>query len=322
MSDPFHIFSLGSNDPLAEGIARELGQPLGRITRRSFDDGEWAVEFGENLRRKHVFLVQSTNQPDSNFLHMLIAIDAARRASAGEITGVIPYFGYARQDRKPGPRQPITAKMTSKVLETVGMQRLITMELHANQHEGFFDIPVDNLYARIVFAPRLREVLSEAIATDNLVIVAPDSGAVGRARSHSMRLMNRVRIALFDKNRTRPNQVEQMTLVGDVQCCTCLIVDDLADSFRTLAGASQMLVDHGAKEVYGATAHGVLSGNAIERLESSCMKSLFITDTILQARTSPKIEVVSVAWLFAETIRRVESGESVSSLFADDVKQK
>ncbi|MEK7628449.1 MAG: ribose-phosphate pyrophosphokinase [Patescibacteria group bacterium] len=318
MDYPFHIFGLGSNDPFAALIAESLKVPLGKMERKPFSDGEIFLRFHENLRRKHVFLVQSTNQPDSNLMALEIAIDAARRASAGEITAVIPYFGYARQDRKNGPRQPITASMIALKLEALGIDRVITMDLHANQIEGFFrHTPVDNLYARKVFTPYLKARFADPIARNNLTVIAPDVGAVGRAQSYAVRMMDKARLAIFHKGRLKPNEVDEMILVGDVTGQECLIVDDMADTCTTLARSAEILIERGATEVYAAVAHGVLSGKALERLEASPIKRLFITDTIAQVRSSPKLEVVSVAGLFAETIARVERGESVSVLFED-----
>lgn len=314
----FTVFSLGSNDPLAEKIAARLGMSLGKVKLKTFSDGEQYVQFEENLRGKNVFLVQSTNPPAENWSRLFLAIDAARAASAHEITAVIPYMGYARQDRKAKPREPISARVFATVLEALGTNRVLTMDLHNDAIGGFFRTTnVDYLYARPVFAAYLTEYFKDALAANELVIVSPDAGGVVRAQSYAKRLMPEgVELAIIHKEREMHNKVARMKLIGEVQGKTALIVDDLADTCGTLARAAEVLTENGAKEVYAVTSHGVLSGKANQTIDESVIKRFFITDTISTERElSKKIEVVSVADLFGDAIKRVESGESLSALF-------
>ena len=316
----YKIFSLGANDGLAKKIAEHLGTSLGAVKLQTFSDGEQYVRFEENLRGKHVYLVQSTNSPAENWVRLLLAIDAARGASANEITAIIPYYGYARQDRKARSREPISARVFAMALESLGLARLITMDLHADAIVGFFrNAIVDNLYARRALIPRLREVFQDAIAKDDLIVVSPDAGGVARAQSYAKRLMKRADLAIIHKEREIPNQVARMKLIGDVKDKIALIPDDMATTCGTLVKAAEMLVEAGAREVYACATHGVLSGDAQRAIDSSPIKKLFITDTISADRTlSPKIEVVSVAKVFGEAIQRIESGESLSELFETD----
>lgn len=316
----YRVFSLGSNDRLAQGIADTLHIPLGQIKWRAFADGEQHVQFLENLRGKNVFLVQPTNPPAENWIRLLLAIDAARGASAHEITAVIPYFGYSRQDRKSRPREPISARVFAEALESVGANRILTMELHNDAIGGFFrSANVDYLYARPVFIEFFKKTFKDALAADDLVIVSPDAGGVVRAQSYAKRLMKKADLAIIHKEREIPNQVARMKLIGDVKGKVALIIDDMADTCGTLARAAGLLIDNGAREVYAATTHGILSGDAIKTIEDSHIKRLFITDTISQERDlGSKIEVVSVAETFGEAIDRIESGESLSALFEVD----
>jgi ribose-phosphate pyrophosphokinase len=313
----YSVFSLGSNDGLAREIAGKLGTTLGEVKLKTFSDGEQHVQFLENLRGKHIYLVQSTPPPAENWVRLFLAIDAARGASAREIVAVIPYFGYARQDRKARPREPISARVFAVTLENLGATRFLTMDLHNDAIAGFFrQTIVDNLFARRVFIPHLREVFRDALASNDLIIVSPDVGGVTRAQSYAKRLTERADLAIINKQREVPNKVAEVRLIGDVKGKTAVIIDDSADTCGTLSSAAQLLVDSGAKEVYATATHGLLSGNANATLDRSPIKKLFITDTLSVDRPlSPKIEVVSVATVFSDAIRRIESGESLSELF-------
>ncbi len=313
----FRVFSLGSNDGLAKKIAEHLGSTLGAVELQTFSDGEQYVRFEENLRGKHIFLVQSTNSPAENWVRLLLAIDAARGASASEITAVVPYFGYARQDRKARSREPISARVFAMTLESLGAARLVTMDLHADAIVGFFrHTIVDNLYARRVFIPRLRDVFKDAIERDDLIVVSPDAGGVARAQSYAKRLMKRTDLAIIHKEREIPNQVARMKLIGDVKDKIALIPDDMVTTCGTLVKAAEMLMQDGARDVYACATHGVLSGEANAILDRSPIKKLFITDTISADRQfSPKVEVVSVGEIFGDAIMRIERGESLSELF-------
>jgi ribose-phosphate pyrophosphokinase len=312
-----HIFSLGSNDPLAQKISESLKLPLGNVTCKVFSDGEQRVQFGDNLRGKNVFLIQSTNPPADNWVRLFLAIDAARGASAREITAVIPYFGYARQDRKARPREPISARVFATVLEALGTTRLLTMDFHNDAIGGFFRTTnVDYLYARPVFVAHFQEYFKKELAADDLVVVSPDAGGVKRAQSYGKRLMRNADLAIIHKEREIPNKIAGMKLIGNVSGKVALIIDDIADTFGTLSRAAELLHENGAKEVYAATTHGVLSGSAIANLEASPIKKLFVTDTISHDKPlSDKIETVSVADIFGQAIQRIESDESLSALF-------
>jgi len=316
----YRVFSLGSNDGFAQKVAETLGMPLGQVKCRAFSDGEQHVQFLENLRGKDVFLVQSTNSPTEHWIRLLLAIDAARGASAREITAVIPYFGYARQDRKARPREPISVRVFAEALESVGTDRVLTMDLHNDAIGGFFrESNLDYLYARPVFIAFFRKFFKDALTKDDLVVVSPDAGGVVRAQSYARRLMKEAELAIIHKERDIPNKVARMKLIGDVKGKVALIIDDLVDTCGTLARAADILVENGATEVYAAATHGVLSGDAIETIEKSPIKHLFITDTISTDRSlGSKIEVVSVAEIFGNAIDRIESGESLSALFEEE----
>jgi ribose-phosphate pyrophosphokinase len=302
-----------SNRPLAEAIAAFLGMPLTNATVQRFADMEVFVEIQENVRGEDVFLIQSTSYPaNDNLMELLVCIDALRRASAQRITAVVPYFGYARQDRKAGPRTPISAKLVANLITVAGANRLLTMDLHAGQIQGFFDIPVDNLYA----APLIAADLTKRYDPDELIIVSPDVGGVGRARGIAKRLD--VGLAIIDKRRERAGVSEVVNVIGDVAGRRCVLVDDMADSGGTLCNAAQALLDAGATGVVAYVTHGVLSAGAVARIDASSLDALVITDTIRAAeavRVSEKIREMPVAPLIGEAIRRISDESSVSSLF-------
>jgi ribose-phosphate pyrophosphokinase len=308
------ILSGNSNRPLADQICKRLGKTLGRADVRRFSDGEVFVEIGENVRGRDVYVIQSTSGPvNETLMELLIMIDALKRASAKEVTAVIPYYGYARQDRKVAPRTPISAKLTADLITTAGATRVVSMDLHAGQIQGFFNIPFDNLFGSPVMLEHIRR---ECQGVENLVMVSPDAGGVERARHYAKRL--NATVAVIDKRRTGPNVAKAMNIIGDVNGKVAIILDDMIDTAGTLTEAAQAVRDHGATRVLAAATHGVLSGPAIERISNSAIEKVFITDTIQAAeRTTacPKIVQVSVADLFAEAIHRIHNYDSVSSLF-------
>jgi ribose-phosphate pyrophosphokinase len=302
-----------SNRPLAEAIATFLGTSLTHATVQRFADMEVFVEIHENVRGEDVFLVQSTSYPaNDNLMELLVCIDALKRASARRITAVIPYFGYARQDRKPGPRTPISAKLVANLITTAGADRVLTMDLHAGQIQGFFDIPVDNLYASPLMAADLRE----RYEPDQLIIVSPDVGGVGRARGIAKRLD--ANLAIVDKRRERAGVSEVMNVIGDVAGRRCVLVDDIVDSGGTLCNAAQALLDARAVSVDAYVTHGVLSAGAVARITASRLETLVITDSIRATeavRVADKIRELPVAPLIGEAIKRISYETSVSSLF-------
>ena len=302
-----------SNPPLAEAIAAYLGTPLARCVVRRFADMEIFVEVQENVRGEDVFVIQSTSAPaNDHLMELLILIDALKRASARRITAVIPYFGYARQDRKPGPRTPISAKLVANMIDRAGADRVATLDLHAGQIQGFFDIPTDNLFA----APVMVQDMRETFDANNLIVVSPDVGGVVRARGLAKRID--APLAIVDKRRERPGDSEVMNVIGDVAGRTCLLVDDIVDSGGTLVNAAEALLNHGANEVTGYITHGVLSGGAVARIMGSRLKELVITDSILPSETVAKahnIRVLPIAPLLGEAIARTAEEKSVSSLF-------
>ena len=313
MFSDIKLFSGNANPALAEKVARVLEIPLARACVSRFSDGEINVEIGENVRGRDVFLLQSTCAPTNDHLmELLIMGDASKRASAGRITAVIPYYGYARQDRKVASRAPITAKLVADTLKTSGIQRVLTMELHAGQIQGFFDSPVDNLYSSAL----LCDYIERRIGREDLVVVSPDAGGVERARAYAKRL--NAGLAIIDKRRERANISEVMHLIGDVSNKTAILIDDMVDTAGTLTRAAAATIEHGAKRVSAVCTHAVLSGPAVERIEASPLESLMVTDTIplsAQAARCSKIQVVSVAKLFAEAIRAIHHNDSVSRLF-------
>lgn len=313
----YALFSLGSNNPLAEKIATHLNISLGEVNLKTFSDGEQHIQFMENLRGKDVFLVQSTNPPAESWIRLFLAVEAARGASAREITAVIPYYGYARQERKSKPREPISARVFAMLLETLGTDKILAMDLHTDSIGGFFrNTNVDYLYARPVFLSFFQEFFKKEITNEGLVVVSPDVGGVARAQSYAKRLTKRSDLAIIHKEREIPNQVTRMRLVGDVTGKTVLIIDDMLDTCGTLKKAADLLLESGAKEIYAAATHGILSGNAMATIDASPVKKVFITDTISTERAlSEKIEVISVGEMFAHAINRINHGESLSALF-------
>ncbi len=314
----YRMFSLGSNDTLSARIAERIRVSLGAVTCKTFADGEQHVQFGENLRGTDVFIIQSTNPPAEHWVQLLLAIEAARGASAREITAVIPYFGYARQDRKARPREPISARVFAQSMEAVGVDRVLTLDLHNDAIAGFFrNTIVDSLYARPVFLSFFEKIFAKELENKELVMVAPDAGSVVRVQSYAKRLTHDVAIALIHKEREVANRIKAMKLVGDVTGKTALIIDDMADTCGTLVAAAETLSAHGAREVIAATTHGLLSGNAQEKIDNSSLTRFYVTDSVEQKAgiTSPKIEVVSVADLIGDAIMRISTGESLSALF-------
>jgi ribose-phosphate pyrophosphokinase len=306
------VFAGNSNRPLAESVCRKIGVVLGDAQIKTFSDGEIQIEIGENVRGKDVFVIQSTCAPvNDHLVELLLMLDAFKRSSAKRISAVIPYYGYARQDKKVAPRVPISAKLTADIITKAGADRVITLDLHAGQIQGFFDIPVDNLFS----APVLLEYIKRAFLNDT-VIVSPDAGGVERARAFAKRL--HAQIAIIDKRRSAPNKAEAMHVVGDVDGKIAVILDDMVDTAGTMTQAAKALQEHGAVEVHACCAHPVLSGPAVERIQNSPIKSLVVTDTIPlneNAKACEKIRVLSVAELLAEAIHRSHTGRSVSSLF-------
>jgi ribose-phosphate pyrophosphokinase len=307
------LLSGNSNPDLARRIADRLGTRLGAAKVGRFSDGESRVEIEENVRGRDVYLVQSTSSPaNDNLMELLILADACRRASAGRITAVIPYFGYARQDRKVQSRAPITARLVADLLEAAGVDRVLTMDLHAGQIQGFFRIPVDNLYAQ----PLLFEQLRGELAGKDSVIVSPDAGGVERARSYAGHLGTG--LAVIDKRRSKPNESEVMHLIGEVEGKTACIVDDMIDTAGTLVKGGGAVAAHGAAEVIAVATHAVLSGPAVARIEASVFQRVIVTDTIPlspEAAGCAKIQVVSVAAIFAQAIRAIHLNDSISRLF-------
>ncbi len=307
------VLAGNSNRSLAEAIAAYLDMPLTQANVRRFADMEVFVEIGENVRGQDVYVIQSTSFPaNDNVMELLICIDALRRASAQSITAVIPYFGYARQDRKPGPRTPISAKLVANLITTAGANRVVTLDLHAGQIQGFFDIPTDNLYAAPVMVPDIKQRIGE----NNLMIISPDVGGVGRARYIAKRLD--VDLAIVDKRREQAGVSEVMNIIGDVEGRRCILVDDIVDSAGTLCNAAEELINRGAESVSAYVTHGVLSGGAVARVNGSALQVLVTTDSIQATdavRASDKIDQVSIAPLIGEAIRRIAEKSSVSSLF-------
>jgi ribose-phosphate pyrophosphokinase len=302
------LFAGTATATLAQAIAKEYGAPMGKVAMQPFSDGEYVLWFEESVRGSRVFLIQSTMPSSENLFELLQMIDAAKRASARHITAVIPYFGYARQDRKDKPRVPITSKLVAKLLEAAGATRVMTMDLHADQIQGFFEIPVDHLYSSSIFIPDI-----ESLGLENLTIASPDVGGSKRASAYGNQLGAEVVICY--KQRKKANVVDKMTVIGDVKDRHVILMDDMVDTAGTLTKAADMLMDEGAKSVRAYCTHGVLSGNAIERIEASALEELVITDTIPLKRNSDKIRTLSVAPLFAAVMRKVQSNESISDHF-------
>lgn len=304
----FKIVTGRSNPELAHKIAAYLDVELSQVTIRNFSDGELWVKFEENIRGVDVFIVQSTHAPSDNLMELLILIDAARRASARRITAVIPYFGYARQDRKDQPRVSITAKLVANLITQAGADRVITMDLHAPQLQGFFDIPLDHLYASTVLLKRLRE-----LGQDNIAVAAPDVGGVKTARAYAKHLG--ADLLLVDKRRPAPNVAEILNIIGEPKGKTIYLIDDLADTAGTLVNCAQALKNAGAEQIFAACTHPVFSGDALSRIDNSVISKMFVSDTIPLTNSVDKIEVETVAKIFAEAIIRTHNNRSISSLF-------
>ena len=307
------LLSGNSNKPLSKNIAKYLKSKLVNSSIRNFSDGEIYVEINENIRGNSIFIIQSVSSPaNNNLMELLLCIDALKRSSAKNITAVIPYFGYARQDRKVVPRTSISAKLVSNLITKAGADRIVTVDLHAGQIQGFFDIPVDNLFSTPIFARHIKK----KIKSKNLICVAPDVGGVERTRALSRRL--NTSIAIIDKRRPAPGKSEVMNIVGSVKNKNCVIIDDIIDSGGTIVNAAKALKDKGAKDVYVYITHAVLSGQAADKIEKSQIKKLITTDTIdnlKKIKNTKKIEIISIAPMISEAMKRISNSTSVSSLF-------
>ncbi len=311
----YRVFSGNSNKRLAEAIVKELGRPLGRATVGRFSDNEIQVEIGENVRGLDTFVIQSTS-PDANtnLIELLIMMDALKRASAGSINAIMPYYGYARQDRKVASRSPITAKLVADLLVTAGATRVVSMDLHAGQIQGFFNVPFDHLYAAPVLVEHMRKRFDGD--AQNVVVVSPDAGGVERARAYAKRLGST--LGIIDKRRTKPNVAEIMNVIGEVHGKIAVLLDDMIDTAGTLTQAANALTDKGAVKVYAYATHAVLSGPAVDRITKSSIEEVVVTDTIQlgpEAAACRKIRSLSVAALLAEAVRRIHCADSLSSLF-------
>jgi ribose-phosphate pyrophosphokinase len=302
------IFACTQSIPLAEQIAKAFGQPLGKVNFSRYSDGEYQPSFEESIRGTRIFIIGSTNPSSDNLMEMLLMLDAAKRASARHITAVLPYYGWARQDRKDKPRVPIAAKLVAKMLETAGATRIITMDLHADQIQGFFEKPVDHLFASTIFMPYLRK-----LNLPNLCMASPDMGGSKRAYTYSKALESDVVICY--KQREKANVVTHMELIGEVKGKNVVLVDDMVDTAGTLTKAADLMVERGALSVRAITTHGLLSGDAYERIENSKLTELIITDSISKDHPSSKIKVLSCAELFADVMHRVHTNTSISSKF-------
>lgn len=309
MEQPALLFSTRQSKELAEKIASHYGQPLGKIKFQEFSDGEYQPSFEQSVRGARVFLIGSTYTPDINLMEMLLMCDAAKRASAKNITAVIPYYGYARQDRKDKPRVPIGAKLVANLLSAAGATRIMTMDLHADQIQGFFEIPVDHIYASTIFVDYLK-----GLKLDNLTIASPDMGGAKRANAYAKYMQTD--IVICHKERKKANKIDQMMLIGDVKDRNVILIDDMVDTAGTITKAADMMIEKGAKSVRAMATHAVLSGEAYERIENSALEELIVTDTIpLKNNTSSKIKVVSCSPLFAEVMHLVHNKESISNKF-------
>ena len=308
------ILSCNSNKVLAESICSYIGVKLCAASIRKFADDEIFVEINENIRGEDVFIIQSTSHPaNDHLMELLIAIDAAKRGSAKRITAVIPYYGYSRQDRKTGPRPPITAKLVANLITSAGADRVLTMDLHAGQIQGFFDIPLDNLFSA---PPIIKDMRKRFESNSDLVIASPDVGGVVRARAFAKRMG--AGLAIADKRREKAGVSEVMHIIGEVENKTCVLLDDIADSAGTLCNAARALRENGAKDIYSYIAHGVLTGNSVEKIQSSEIKELVITDSISASeavKNAKNIRHISIAPLMGEAIKRISSDSSVSALF-------
>ncbi|MBW1650308.1 MAG: ribose-phosphate pyrophosphokinase [Deltaproteobacteria bacterium] len=313
MNNDIMLFSGNSNCKLAQAVCQYIKLPLGSAKVDRFSDGEIRIEINENVRLKDIFIIQSVSPPvNDNLIELLMMLDAFKRSSARRITAVIPYYGYARQDKKVAPRVPISAKLVADIITTAGANRVITMDLHTGQIQGFFNIPVDNLFAAPVLLKYMKEYFKES-----LVIVSPDAGGVERARAFSKRLDN-AGLAIINKRRDEPNKVEAMEVIGDVNNKTAMILDDMVDTAGTLTQAVNLLLSKGAKKIYACCSHPVLSGSAVKKISDSKLESLIVTDTIPLSENAiecGKIKVLSISELLGEAIIRSHTGDSVNSLF-------
>ncbi len=306
------LFAGRSNPVLAEKIASSMGHELGQVSIRTFSDGELWVRYEENIRGKDVFIIQSTNGPSENMMELFLMIDAAVRASAERVTVVVPYFGYGRQDRKDQPRVPISSRVMVDIISTLGADRIISMDLHSTQIQGFATIPFDHLYSRMVL---LDAITSQGFDLEKTAVLAPDIGSAAMGQSYARRLG--MHFALIDKRRYRPNQAKISHLIGELNDMDVLIIDDMIDTAGTTANAAEAAMKEGAKSVTAVATHGVLSGPAIERLKEAPIKKIIVTDTILlpESKITSKMEIVTVSKIFGEALERIHRGESVSALF-------
>jgi ribose-phosphate pyrophosphokinase len=307
---PLAIFAGRSNLALSRAIAEQYSAELGEVTIKPFSDGELYVKYEQSIRGEDVFVVQSTPPPGDTIMELLLLLDAAKRASANRVTAVIPYFGYARQDRKDQPRVSIASKLMANILSEAGADRILTMDLHAAQIQGFFDIPLDHLYASRLFIDHF-----QAQSIDNLAVVAPDVGSLKMARAYAKQLD--ASLAFIDKRRPKANVAEIMNIIGEVEGKNILIVDDLIDTAGTLTNAASALKERGALNIYATCTHPILSGPAYQRIEDSPIDELMVTDTVPLRKPSPKIKVLSVASIFAEAIQRIHTNDTISALFDD-----
>jgi ribose-phosphate pyrophosphokinase len=308
MAQGIKIFAGRASQEIAERIAKSYGTNLGKVTVLEFSDGEFQPSFEETVRGQDVFIVQSTMPPSDNLFELLLMVDAAKRASARKIVAVMPYFGFARQDRKDKPRVAIGAKLVANMLMAAGVNRIITMDLHADQIQGFFEVPVDHLYASTIFYSEI-----EKLNNGNLIMAAPDAGGTKRANSYAKKL--NTGLAICHKQRKKPNEIAEMTVIGDVEGKDVILIDDMCDTAGTLTTSANLFMEKGAKSVRAFCTHAVLSGPAFERIENSMLTELFVTDTIPLTRTSPKIKVLKTDELFADVIHSVMENKSISSHF-------
>ncbi|MDD3287039.1 MAG: ribose-phosphate pyrophosphokinase [Bacteroidales bacterium] len=318
--DSVAIFTGRATAYLAKDIANIYGKPIGDSQVLQYADGEFQPSFEENIRGRDVFIIQSTFAPADNLMELLMYVDAAKRASAKRIIAVIPYFGFARQDRKDKPRVPITAKLVADILTAVGVTRVITIDLHADQIQGFFNVPVDHLYASSIFIPYLRGLASESFNLDDVLFASPDVGGTKRASEYAKKLG--CGFVMCYKQRNKPNEIGTMQLIGDVSGKHVILVDDIVDTGSTLCKAAEVIKTKGAKSVRAMITHPVLSGDAVEKIENSQMEELIVTDTIPLKQISSKIRALSVAPIFAEAIRRVEFNESIADFYEMAISKK
>ena len=308
MSTNVKLFAASASRELAQTIADKFGQPLGNTSLVYFSDGEFEPSFDETVRGCHVYIIQSTPPPSDNLMELLLMIDAAKRASAYKITAVIPYFGYARQDKKGKPRVPIGAKLAANLLTAAGVDRIMTMDLHADQIQGFFEVPVDHMFASTLFVPYI-----EALGLNNLCIASPDMGGTKRANTYAKHLHTEVVVCY--KHRDKANEVSKMLLIGDVQGKDIVLVDDMVDTAGTLTKAADLLIDSGANSVRACCTHAILSGDAYQRIDDSNLQELIVTDSLRKQHNSSKVKVIEIGDLFADTIKRVYEKKSISSNF-------